>query len=377
MMKPLMKKLFPCPADYPETRLFSLDVLRGLDMLLLTVVGPLLVAAQKSWACFPDAFMGQLKHGWVCFTLWDIIMPLFIFMSGAAIPFALGRRLKEGKGVFWRHVLARVALLWFLGGLVQGNWMTLDPVQVSPFSNTLQSIAVGYLIVAATMALGRRGAMIAVPIVCAAVYTIVLAVDGDYSKFGNAAYKIDHAVLKALLPETSRWVTNPSHYTWFLSSLMFAVMAFAGYHATRILQSRETPWRRVGTLFAYGAALLTLGLVSEIWIPCIKPIYTLSFTAQAMGWCVLALVALHVVNDLWKIRCGFSFVLLFGQMALTAYFVSHFFHSVLAAFAHLMGDGILSWLPASASAFGQALFSVIGLVAAMLVWRSAKARFMV
>jgi hypothetical protein len=34
-------------------------------------------------------------------------MPLFIFMCGAAVPFALERRLKEGKCVFWRHVLWR------------------------------------------------------------------------------------------------------------------------------------------------------------------------------------------------------------------------------------------------------------------------------
>ena len=89
-------------------RLFSLDALRGLDMILLTVVGPLVFSAQKCWGCFPDGFMRQFNHGWECFTLWDIIMPLFIFMCGAAVPFALERRLKEGKGVFWRHVLSQV-----------------------------------------------------------------------------------------------------------------------------------------------------------------------------------------------------------------------------------------------------------------------------
>ena len=79
-------------------RLFSLDVLRGLDMMLLTVVGPLVCAAQKGWNCFPDWFMRQFNHGWECFTLWDIIMPLFIFMCGAAMPLALERRLKKGGG---------------------------------------------------------------------------------------------------------------------------------------------------------------------------------------------------------------------------------------------------------------------------------------
>ena len=35
-------------------RLFSLDALRGLDMILLTVVAPLVNAAQRGWKCFPD-----------------------------------------------------------------------------------------------------------------------------------------------------------------------------------------------------------------------------------------------------------------------------------------------------------------------------------
>ena len=219
-------------------RLFSLDALRGLDMILLTVVAPLVNAAQRGWKCFPDSFMHQFNHYWCGFTLFDIIMPLFIFMCGAAIPLALEKRLAAGGG-FWRHVLGRVALLWVAGGLVQGNWITLDPLSISPFSNTLQSIAVGYLVVAAVLYARKNILAIVVPVACAVVYTVALAAYGDYDKFGNLAYKIDISILGAVLPTGNRWVENPSYYTWFFTSLMFVVMAFAGYHATRILQRVE------------------------------------------------------------------------------------------------------------------------------------------
>ncbi|MBR2839449.1 MAG: hypothetical protein IKE55_11730 [Kiritimatiellae bacterium] len=53
-----------------KERLYSLDVLRGLDMILLVVIGPIVNAANRVWH-FPAAFMGQFKHGWECFTLWD------------------------------------------------------------------------------------------------------------------------------------------------------------------------------------------------------------------------------------------------------------------------------------------------------------------
>lgn len=352
-------------------RLFSLDALRGLDMILLTVIGPLVWAAQNSWSCFSVGFMGQFQHGWVGFTLWDIIMPLFIFMCGGAIPFALGRRMKEGRLSFWKHVLARVVLLWCLGGLVQGNWISLNPNLISPYSNTLQSIASGYLVVAVVMSLGSRMLMVAVPVVLVVIYTVLLSCGGDYSEFGNFAYKVDYVLLSMVLPAANKWVVKPSYYTWFLTSAMYAVMTFSGYCATWILMSVQDCWRKVMMLFAYGFVLLVVGFVSEIWIPCIKPIFTLSFTALAMGWCVIMLAILYVITDIWKFRLGSSCVLLFGQLALTAYFVSHFFHPVLNAFAHLVGDGLIACLPTAAQ-FIITTLEIAGLVVVMLIWRSFK-----
>ena len=201
----------------------------------------------------------------------------------------------------------------------------------------------------------------------------VLLACGGYGKFDNAAFRIDHAILALVLPEGSSWVANPSHYTWFSTSLMFAAMTFAGYHATQMLVSGKAKWRRASELAVYGATLLAIGLASEIWIPCIKPIFTLSFTCEAMGWCVLSLAGLYVVNDILMLRRGLGFILFFGRMALAAYFISHFFAPVLRAAARLFGDGIVSYLPSSASPFALAFFEVASLVASMVIWRKAKA----
>lgn len=93
-------------------RLLSLDILRGADMFLLTVIGPLAYALNKSFG-LPKAVLAQFDHAWGGFTLWDIIMPLFIFMSGAAVPFAMKGRLDDNRARwrYWRHVLSRFALL--------------------------------------------------------------------------------------------------------------------------------------------------------------------------------------------------------------------------------------------------------------------------
>ena len=126
-------------------------------MLLIVAVGRVLRAADGVWG-LPPGLMAQIRHNWGGFTFWDIIMPLFIFMCGAAMPFALGKRMRDGRptAAFWRHVAVRVALLWVLGMVSQGNLLTLDPMRISPYNNTLQTIASGYLIAACAMCVPNR-----------------------------------------------------------------------------------------------------------------------------------------------------------------------------------------------------------------------------
>ena len=109
-------------------RLFSLDLLWGLDMFLLVVIGRLIWTAQEVWD-IPVEKLSQFEHAYGGFTFWDIIMPLFLFMCGAAIPFALPKRLDaEGR----------------------------PTAAFYPYSNTLQTIAAGYVIAALALIIRRK-----------------------------------------------------------------------------------------------------------------------------------------------------------------------------------------------------------------------------
>jgi len=151
-------------ADIVKRRLLSLDMLRGADMFLLTVVGPFVWALDKSFG-LPKGVLAQFDHAWGGFSLWDIIMPLFIFMSGAAVPFAMKGRLDDGhaRWRYWRHVLSRFALLWVFGMVAQGRLLTLDANLISPFDNTLQTIAFGYLACAIVYRIPSRAVRFAIP----------------------------------------------------------------------------------------------------------------------------------------------------------------------------------------------------------------------
>ena len=130
-------------------RLESLDVLRGFDLFLL--VGLEMVMHHLGSAVHTPAFhsvMWCFTHvDWEGFSTWDLVMPLFMFMSGITIPFALSRyKDAADKSLVYRRILKRVILLWIFGMMCQGNLLGLDADRIYLYSNTLQSIAMGYLI---------------------------------------------------------------------------------------------------------------------------------------------------------------------------------------------------------------------------------------
>ncbi|MBR1922047.1 MAG: DUF5009 domain-containing protein [Kiritimatiellae bacterium] len=347
-------------------RLVSLDLLRGLDMFLLTVVGPFFYCLNKAVG-LPRGLMSQFSHGWGGFTLWDIIMPLFIFMSGAAVPFALGRRLDDGRAGwrYWRHVLSRFALLWVLGMVAQGRLLTLDVTRISPFNNTLQTIACAYLACAVAFLVPSRKVRAAIPLALALGYSLVLHFCGDYSKDLNAAIRFEKWIVPLLTPASSRALELADYgYTWWGTIPMFAAMGLCGMESTLLLKSDASPARRALSVAALGAALLAVGWALVPVVPPIKHIFTVSFTAQAMGWSCLSLAALYWLVDVLfagspRLGRWLWLFLLFGQTSLLAYMCEGAFSAPFWAFgkifapgaAHLLGDWagpMAEWLGASA-----------------------------
>ena len=360
-----------------KERLYSLDLLRGLDMMLLTVIGPIFRAAGNLWH-FPKGVMAQFDHPWGGFTLWDIIMPLFIFMCGAAVPFALGRRLDaEGRptAAFWKHVLWRFAMLWVLGMCVQGDLLTLDPLKISPYCNTLQTIAAGYLVTALVMLAPSKAFRIAAPIAMLAAYGLVVHFGGDYTKEGNVTWIVEKKILSCILPAESMRFQVRGGYTWFLPTLVFGAITLAGYHATEILRSGRTQKAKAAILFAYGAASLAIGwALVPMGVPMIKQFFTVSFTLQAIGWSVLALAVLYVLTDILKWRRGLSPVILFGQFALTAYLLHTLFAGALIAFAGTFVQGAPRLFGKAAQPLVLAIAEGAVVYAALLVRRHLKSR---
>jgi len=95
-------------------RVLSIDLLRGADVWLMLFVNEM--AGVKA----TPAFLRHMPAAADGMTITDVVFPAFLFITGMAIPLALGARLRRGdsRGAVWRHVLGRTATLLVLGVLM-------------------------------------------------------------------------------------------------------------------------------------------------------------------------------------------------------------------------------------------------------------------
>ena len=341
-------------------RLESLDVLRGFDLFMLVGLETAIhqLASAVDTPSF-HSFIWCFTHvDWEGFSPWDLVMPLFMFMSGITIPFALSRyKHTNNQTSVYRRILKRVILLWIFGMMCQGNLLGLDPNRIYFYSNTLQAIAMGYLIasllylhtrirtqviVAAGLLLGFWGAMEWI--------TVQGYGGGNYIPDGNLAEWIDREVLGRFRDGASMMngevvFADWYRYTWILSSLNFGVTVLTGTFAGYILKDKEwMPKRKLTYLLAIGAAMVAIGWIWGIWHPVIKKLWTSSMTLVSSGYCFLLMALFYYLIDYkgWKKYSGWLKV--YGMNSIVAYMLtmcvnfSCIGHSLLHGLQPYMGE---------------------------------------
>lgn len=314
-----------------KERLESLDILRGADMFLLLFIGPILRAVCKAVPGGVAWLSTQLNHvSWEGFVLWDIIMPLFLFMSGITIPFSMAKY-REGlrpDGKFYLKLLRRLFLLFFLGWIVQGNLLQWDWKTFHPFANTLQAIAVGYVITALLFVHFKPKWQIVAAVLLFAAYWIAFACTGmNTNPQENVAMVVDKAVL-GCHRDGVEWAADGVswrfmkryQYTWVLSSLNFAVTVLMGCFAGQLLRnSKSKPGFRALFLAGIGIGLVVIGLLLNPVFPIIKKIWSSTMTLYSGGICFLLVALTYYIVDVLKWRKGLAWLKIYGMNAITAY----------------------------------------------------------
>lgn len=318
-------------------RLESLDALRGFDLFFLVALGPFMEAlAWTTQAPWLQDFMWIFRHvEWEGFSPWDLIMPLFLFMSGISMPFSLSRyKDAADKKPLLLRLLKRVVLLWIFGMMCQGNLLGLNPDKIYLYSNTLQAIATGYLVTALLFLFTSRRTQILVSVFLLLAYWVAMQFvsvggygGGNYTPDANLAEWIDSVVLgrfrdTAQLKDGVVQVADWYHYTWLLSSLNFAVTVLTGLFAGYIAKDRMEGKKKVQLYLGIGAAMSVAGWLWGLQMPVIKTIWTSSMVLVSSGYCFMLMGLFYYWIDYKGHRSGITWLKVYGMNSIVAYMLS-------------------------------------------------------
>ena len=349
-------------------RLESLDILRGFDLFFL--VGLETAIHQLSHAVnTPEfhSFMWCFTHvDWEGFSPWDLVMPLFMFMSGITIPFALSRYKSEAdKSQVYKRILKRVVLLWIFGMMCQGNLLALDPNRIYVYSNTLQTIATGYLVSSLLFLHTRIKTQITIAILLLLAFwgsmeffTIQGYGGGNYTPDANLAEWIEREVLGrfrdgASVVNGNTIFSNGYRYTWILSSLNFSVTVLTGVFAGYILKDKT--WeakKKLAYLIGIGALMVIVGWIWGIWHPVIKKIWTSSMVLVSSGYCFLLMALFYYLVDYKGWKKYLNWLKVYGMNSIVAYMLAMCVN--FSCIAHSLFHGLEQFL----GAYYQVLISL-------------------
>lgn len=356
---------------FPEGRLASLDLFRGLIMFLLVAEGAGVYHALTDAAVgngFATAIMTQFEHHeWNGLRFWDLIQPYFMFIVGVAMWFSVKGRKAKGQtsSDITRHILRRCAILLALGvtlhigysrALVWELWNVLSQLSVT--------ILIAYLIMHLpdrTQLLVSIGLLVLTEILYR--FTGIEGYDQPFVKDQNFGAFMD-MVLMGKINGGGGWVA--------INCIPTAAHTIWGVLAGKLLASDQQPMEKIKTLLIAGGIGLVVGYGLDITglTPIIKRICTSSFVIVSGGWCLLTLAFFYGLADIQKRRNWGWFLMIIGTNSIFIYmFMGTVGSQWFTGFVSIFTIGIMGGLGAGEHMIAiTTAFTVLALAWALCYW---------
>lgn len=350
-----------------KERLISLDVFRGLTILLMTIVNN-----PGDWG---HVFPPLLHAEWNGCTLTDLVFPFFVFIMGVAVPLAMPEKKYDGTtfnkilvrslrmlclGIFFNYfgkiqlfglegiplLIGRLMITIAVGYALMGNFNTklknifafsilliylvlaysgIEAYQDVRLPGVLQRIAVVYFVVSllylktsqktqiitgALLLLGYWAAMTLIPVPGIG--------EANLDKGTNLASWLDGILLKGhMYRGTVTW--DPEG---ILSTIPSIVNGIIGLLIGQLLQLKIAKIDIAKKMVLAGIALVITGLLWNMVFPINKSIWTSSYVLYTTGLATTVLSILYYIIDIAEYRKGFKLFLIWGVNPMIVFFAS-------------------------------------------------------
>ncbi len=358
-------------------RLLSLDLFRGITMLLLLAEGTQLfyflnVAVPENTILSKLGM--QLYHAkWHGMHFWDLVQPYFTFIIGVAMAFSLTKRQDRGDTWFaiFKHVIYRCIILFLLGIVLQSGyrgelvwelWNILTQLSVSILItflifrfSILTQLVVSIMLLFATELLYRNFSITG--------FDQPLVIGHNFGTF------VDLALMGKTHPDG--WVAincipTTAHMIW-------------GVLTGKILINMNSATQKIKILCIISFAALIIGYGMD-WVgisPINKKISTSSFVIASGGFSVASLAILYWLVDVRGYKGWVSFFAIFGMNPIFIYVFSRTVgRGYLNEFVPIFTKGLMNPLGLSEGIMNfTAYLTILGLEWYLCYWLYKKKIF--
>jgi predicted acyltransferase len=269
-------------------------------------------------------FGEQLRHAkWAGLHFYDLIFPLFMFISGVAIPYSLKRKLENGtpKKELIHKVVKRAVILIVLGVVYNGG-LSFTEVR---FASVLGQIGIAYLI-AAVIVLNTKniknqiiwvfGVMLGYSVIQLLISVPNFGI-GNLTAEGSVNAWIDQMILPGRMHRPSY---DPEG---ILCTLSASVMTLTGAIAGGFIRSNKYSGNKNAQIIvASGVLFLVVGLLISPYYPIVKRIWTTPFNLAAGGISLLLTGIFYWIIDVKGFQKWTFFFRVIGLNSITIYLLN-------------------------------------------------------
>lgn len=304
-----------------STRVRSVDILRGLTIMLMIVVN-----TPGSWG---HVYAPLLHADWNGLTPTDFVFPSFLFIVGVSIVLAMHGRLdSQPKSQTFKKIAFR-SLKIYAVGIFLWIWPDFDLTHIR-YVGVLPRIAIVYFICASIYLFTKRSNQLKLALILLALYTVIMVfipVPGigapDLSKpMFNWANYIDSFMLPGVL-----W-----QKTWdpegILSTVGAVGSALLGMTAAHHFLKEEEHSKKMLRMMIIGALFLAGGYALSYLFPINKPLWSTSFTLITAGASMQGWVICSLFFDRDEPKKAFTLVEAFGKNPIVSYTLSSLLVSI-------------------------------------------------
>ena len=307
-----------------QQRLLSLDVMRGLIMILLAAESSLLYESLNNF--LPNGFTNSIirqffHHPWHGLHFWDLVQPAFMMMAGAALYISFYT--KQKKGISWqqnfKHITIRCLKLFicgtalhcvYAGKIVWELWNVLTQLSITTL--------IAYLIIRKSVTFQIIVSVLLL-LLTEFLYRLVLmpGYDQPFTEYKNFGAWMDIVLMGKI--NTDGWVAinfipTAAHTIWGVLAGRLLIQPVEEFKKIKILLVASS----IALLIGYGLDMLNV-------TPIIKRISTSAFTLVSGGWVIMMMTFLYWLTDIKGYK---KYAWVFVVVGTNAIFIYLFFETV-------------------------------------------------